>query len=134
MKQLEEPQPKPQVEQETPQEKIKINHKDGGDLMVKKASGYPNKLEKKAQANKDKQGNEKHNMRKEEKAKSKRKCYSCQERGHMAYLCPLGNTPKIISIDDDSMLRKDGNCTSMVAIAKHPATHTKIFLSMLLLT
>ena len=30
-----------------------------------------------------------------------------------------------ISIDDDSMLRKDGNGTSLVAIAKHPATHTK---------
>ena len=37
MKQLEEPQPKPQVEQEkTPQEQIKINHEDGGDLMIKK--------------------------------------------------------------------------------------------------
>ena len=36
VKQKEEPQPKPQVEQETPQEQIKINHKDGGDLMAKK--------------------------------------------------------------------------------------------------
>ena len=37
VKQLEEPQPKPQVEQEkTPQEQIKINHEDGGDLMKKK--------------------------------------------------------------------------------------------------
>ena len=37
MKQQEEPQPKPQDEQEkTPQEQIKINHKDGGDLMIKK--------------------------------------------------------------------------------------------------
>ena len=43
----------------------------------------------------------------------------------MTYLCPLGNTPKPISINDDSMLRKGGNGTSMVAIAKHPATHTK---------
>ena len=43
----------------------------------------------------------------------------------MANSCPLGNTPKPISIDDDSMLRKDSNGTSMVAIAKHPATHTK---------
>ena len=64
-------------------------------------------------------------MSKEEKAQAKRKCYSCRERGHMAHLCPLGNTPKPISIDDNSMLRKDGNGTSMVAIAKHPATHTK---------
>ena len=64
-------------------------------------------------------------MSKEEKAQSKRKCYSCRERGHMSYSCPLGNTPKPISIDDDSMLRKDGNSTSLVAIAKHPAIHTK---------
>ena len=111
VKQQEEPQSKPQVEQEekTPQEQIKINHEDGGDLMMKKktrrggkarertmrlwmnqdakkvskskeekkkkiahircyscdtlghlASGFPNKLEEKAQANKEKQDNEKH--------------------------------------------------------------------------
>jgi cytochrome c553 len=37
VKQQEEPQPKPQVEQEkTPQEQVKINHKDSGDLMMKK--------------------------------------------------------------------------------------------------
>jgi hypothetical protein len=43
----------------------------------------------------------------------------------MAHSCPLGNTPKPISIDDDSMLRKDGNGTSLVVIAKHTATHIK---------
>jgi hypothetical protein len=36
VKQQVEPQSKPQVDQETPQEQIKINHEDGGDLMVKK--------------------------------------------------------------------------------------------------
>ena len=37
VKQLEEPQPKPQDEQEkTPQEQVKINHEDGGDLKKKK--------------------------------------------------------------------------------------------------
>ena len=37
VKQQEEPQPKPQVEQEkTPQEQIKVNHKGGGDLMMMK--------------------------------------------------------------------------------------------------
>jgi hypothetical protein len=36
VKQQEEPQPKPQVEQEkTPQVQVKINH-EGGDLMMKK--------------------------------------------------------------------------------------------------
>ena len=43
----------------------------------------------------------------------------------MAHLCPLGNNPKPISINDDSMLRKDGDGTSMVAVVKHPAIHTK---------
>jgi uncharacterized Zn finger protein (UPF0148 family) len=37
VKQQEEPQSKPQVEQEKiPQEQVKINHKDSGDLMKKK--------------------------------------------------------------------------------------------------
>ncbi|KAG0525417.1 hypothetical protein BDA96_06G054900 [Sorghum bicolor] len=170
VKQQEEPQPKPQVEQEkTPQAQVKINH-DGDDLMKKKkktrrggrarhpmqiqdakmmsnnedkkkayahikcfeckddghfASRCPTKLEKKAQATLKRQGNEKQHMSKEEKAQSKRSCYLCRERGHMAYSCPLGNNSKPISIDDNTMLRKDGNGTSMVAIAKHPATHTK---------
>jgi hypothetical protein len=89
------------------------------------ASKCPTKLEKKAQATHERQDNEKQYKSKEEKALTKRKCYSCQERGHMTHSCPLGNTPKPISIDDDFMLRKDGNGTSLVAIAKHLATHTK---------
>ena len=95
------------------------------DILGHLALGCPNKLEKKAQANKEKQGNDKHNMSKEEKAQAKRKCYSCRERGHMAHSCSLGNTAKSISINDDSMLRKGGNGTSMVATAKHPAIYTK---------
>ncbi|KAG0543054.1 hypothetical protein BDA96_02G156800 [Sorghum bicolor] len=147
------PQPKPQVRQEkTPQEQIKINC-DGDDLIMKKkktrrggrarhpmqiqdakmmskddghfASRCPTKLEKKVQATLKRQGNEKQHMSKEEKAQSKRSCYLCRERGHMAHSCPLGNNSKPISIDDFTMLRKDDNGTSMVAIAKHPATHTK---------
>jgi hypothetical protein len=65
-------------------------------------------------------------MSKEEKAQSKRKCYSCWKRGHRAHSCPLGNNSKAISIYDDIMLRKDGNGTSLVAIAKHLATYTKV--------
>ena len=64
-------------------------------------------------------------MSKEEKAQSKRKCYSCQERGHKAHLCPLGKNSKPISIDDHDGLIKDGNGTSLVAIAKHLVIHTK---------
>ena len=85
----------------------------------------PNKLEKKAQANQEKQGNEEHQLSIEEKAQQKRRCYSYRERGHMAHSCPLGKTSKLISIDDNIVLRKDDNGTSMVAIAKHPAIHTK---------
>ena len=43
----------------------------------------------------------------------------------MANSCPLGNNFKTISIDDNIVLRKDGNCTSLVAITKHPTIHTK---------
>ncbi|KAG0517565.1 hypothetical protein BDA96_09G100200 [Sorghum bicolor] len=89
------------------------------------ASRCPTQLEKKAQATLKKQGNEKQHMSKEEKAQSKRSCYLCQERGHMAHSCPLGNSSKPISIDNHNMLRKDDDGTSMVAIAKHPAIHTK---------
>ena len=82
-------------------------------------------LEKKVHATHERQGNKKQHMSKKEKAQSKRVCYSCRKRRHMAYSCPIGNTSKPISIDDDSMLRKDGNGTSLVAIAKYPATYTK---------
>jgi len=142
-------------QEKTPQAQDKIYHEDGGDMgMMKKktrrgdrqsrsskvlshikcfeckdnghfALRCPIKLEKKAQGTLKRQGNEKQHMSKEEKAQSKRSCYLCWERGHMAHLCPLGNNSKPISIDNHNMLRKDGDGTSMVAIAKHPATHTK---------
>ena len=43
----------------------------------------------------------------------------------MTNSCPLGNNTKPISIVNNNVLRKDGDGTSMVAIAKHPAIHTK---------
>ena len=43
----------------------------------------------------------------------------------MANSCPLGNNSKPISIINNNVLRKGDNGTSMIAIAKHPATHTK---------
>ena len=89
------------------------------------ASKCPTKLEKKAQAIHERQGNEKHHMSKEEKAQSKRKCYSYRKKGHMSHSCLLGNISKPILIMDNNLLRKDGNGTLLVAIAKHPATHTK---------
>ncbi|KAG0549771.1 hypothetical protein BDA96_01G283200 [Sorghum bicolor] len=142
-------------QEKKPQTQVKLYHEDGGDMgMMKKktkrggrqsrsskdlshikcfeckndghfASKCPTKLEKKAQATFKRQGNEKQHMSKEGKAQSKRSCYLCRERGHMAHSCPLVNNSKPISIDNHNMLRKDGDGTSMVAIAKHPATHTK---------
>jgi len=64
-------------------------------------------------------------MSKEEMAQSKRSCYLCRKRGHIVHSCPLGNTCKPISIDNANVLRKDGDGTCMVSIAKHPATHAK---------
>jgi len=153
VKQQEEPQPKPQVEQEKkPQAQVKFNH-HGDDLMMKKkktrrggrarhpmqiqdakmmskdngifASRCPTKLEKKAQATLKRQGNEKQHTSKEEKAQSKRSCYLCRERGHMAHSCPLGENSKPISINNHNMLRKDDDGSSMVTITKHPTIHTK---------
>jgi hypothetical protein len=89
------------------------------------ASECPTKLEKMAQAKEKRKGNEKQHMSKEEKVQSKRVCYSCRERGHMADSCPIGKTSKPISIIDNNALRKDGDGTSLVAIAKHSTTHTK---------
>ena len=43
----------------------------------------------------------------------------------MANSCPLGINSKPISIIDNNVLRKYGSCTSLVAIAKYLATHTK---------
>ena len=97
----------------------KMMSKDDGHF----ASRCPTKLEKKAQATLKRQGNEKQHMSKNEKAQSKRSCYLCRER--VAHSCPLCNTSKPISINNTNVLRKDGDGTSMVAIAKHPATYTK---------
>ncbi|KAG0525245.1 hypothetical protein BDA96_06G039600 [Sorghum bicolor] len=142
-------------QEKKPQAQVKIYHEDGGDMgMMRKktrrggrqsrsskdlshikcfeckndghfSSRCPTKLEKKAQATLKRQGNKKQHMSKEEKAQSKRSCYLCRKRGHMAHSCPLGNSSKPISIDNHNMLRKDGNGTYMVTIAKHPAIHTK---------
>ncbi|KXG20180.2 hypothetical protein SORBI_3010G165975 [Sorghum bicolor] len=115
VKQQEEPQPKPQVEQaKKPQAQVKFNHH--GDLMM---------MMKKTRRG----GRARHPMQIQDakmmsKNEDKKKGYA-HIKGHMAHSCPLGNSSKPISIDNHNMLRKDGNGTSMVAIAKHPAIHTK---------
>ncbi|OQU77626.1 hypothetical protein SORBI_3009G080150 [Sorghum bicolor] len=110
------PQQKPQVEQEKkPQAQVKFNHH--GDLMMKKK----NKTRRGGRARHLMQIQDAKMM---SKNKDKKKTYA-HIKGHMAHSCPLGNNSKPISLDDITMLRKDGNGTSMVAIAKHLATHTK---------
>ena len=53
------------------------------------ASKCPTKLEKKAQATNERQGNEKQQMSKEDKALTKRNCYSCREKGtHGKFMSP----------------------------------------------
>jgi hypothetical protein len=98
------------------------------------ASRCPTKLENKIQAKLKRQGNEKQHIRKEEKVQSKRVCYSCRERGHMANSCPLGNNSKPILINDDIMFRKDGNGTLFVELQNNPLLILRLFLSMLHLT
>ena len=58
------------------------------DILGHLASGCPNKLEKKAQANKEKRGNEKHNMSKEEKAQSKRVLLMLGKGTHGTFMSP----------------------------------------------
>ena len=98
------------------------------------ASGCPNKFEKKAQANNEKQGNEKHQMSKEEKAQQKRRCYLCREKGHMAYSCPLGNNSKPISINANIMLKRMVMVPHLLLLQNIPLFILRHCQSMLLLT
>jgi hypothetical protein len=82
-------------------------------------------LKRRLKKNEKRQDNVKQNLRKKEKAQTKRTSYTCRERGPMANSCPLGNNSKPILIHNNIMLRKDGNGTSFVAIVKHPDIHTK---------
>ena len=46
-------------------------------------------------------------------------------KGTHSTFMSLGNISKPISISDNNVLRNNGNGTSLVVIAKHPAIHTK---------
>ncbi|KAG0529790.1 hypothetical protein BDA96_05G127400 [Sorghum bicolor] len=86
VKQQEEPQSKPQVEQEkTPQAQVRINH-DGDDLMKKKKktrrgrrARHPMQIQdaKMMSNNEDKK-----------KAYAHIKCFECKDNGHFASRCP----------------------------------------------
>jgi L-2-hydroxyglutarate oxidase LhgO len=89
VKQQVEPQPKPQVEQETPQEQIKINHEDGGDLMVKKKKTRKGgKARERAMHLRMNQDVKQVSKNKEEKMKkiAHMRCYSCDTLGHLLWV------------------------------------------------
>ena len=92
VKQQMEPQPKPQVEQEKiPQEQVKINHEDGGDLMMKKRKiRRDEKARERAMCPRMSQDAKQVSKNKEEKMKmiAHIKCHNCDILGHLASGCP----------------------------------------------
>ena len=87
VKQLEEPQPKPQVEQEkTPQEQIKINHEDSGDLMMKKKKTRRGGRARHPMLDQDAKMMSK--TQDEKKVYAHIKCFKCEDNGHFDSKCP----------------------------------------------
>ena len=92
VKQLKEPQLEPQDEQEKkPQTQIKINHEDGGDLIIKKKKtrrgGKARERAMHPRMNQDAKQMSKNKEEKMEKIAHMR-CYSCDTLGHLAFGCP----------------------------------------------
>jgi ribosomal protein L37E len=86
VKQKVEPQSKPQVEQEkTLQEQIKINHQDGGDLMIKKKKIRGGRARHPMQIQ-DAKMMSKNQGKKRDLAHIK--CFKCGDIGHFALRCP----------------------------------------------
>ena len=93
VKQQVEPQSKPRVEQETPQEQIKINHEDGGDLMMKKKktkrgerARHPIFIQDANMMSKNQEG---------KKVYAHIKCFKCEDMGHFASKCPTKLDKKV---------------------------------------
>ena len=91
VKQQVKSQPKPQVEQEkTPLEQIKINHEDGGDLMMKKKKTRRDaKARERAMCPRMSQDTKQISKNKERMKLSHMRCYSCDTLGHLTSGCPI---------------------------------------------
>jgi hypothetical protein len=86
VKQQEEPQPKPQVEQEkTPQEQIKINYEDGGDLIMKEKTRRGGRARHPML---DQDAKMMSKTQDEKKVYAHIKCFKCKDTGHFASRCP----------------------------------------------
>ena len=87
VKQQMKPEPKPQVEQEkTPQEQIKINHENGGDLMMMKKKIRRGGKERHPIIIQDAMVMSK--IQDEKKVYAHIKCFKCEDMGYFASKCP----------------------------------------------
>jgi hypothetical protein len=87
VKQQEEPQPKSQVEQEeTPQEQVKINHEDGGDLMMKQKKTRRGGRARHPMLDQDAKMMSK--TQDEKKVYAHIKCFKCGDTRHFTSKCP----------------------------------------------
>ena len=94
---------KHQVEQEeTPQEQIKINHEDGGDLMMKKKKTRSGRARHPMQIQDAKMMSK---TQDEKKVYAHIKCFKCEDMGHFALRCPTKLEKKVQATHEGKAMR-----------------------------